>query len=236
MDGQAIELSLIIPVLNEAGCIVNNLETAVAGLQRLGRSFEIVVVNDGSTDDTAQCVQEAQRRYASILLISHLQRQGKGAAVRSGILAGRGRSLVFIDADLPCPLSQLEDFCLALENGAEIAIGRRPLVPAYRRWWRKLASPAFRLFVRAITGLPYADPQCGMKGFRHTVASSLFSHLKTVGYGFDVELLLLARQHGFHVKEIPVQWKDGGDSSLHLMKDPFVMMWEILRIWWRGRR
>jgi dolichyl-phosphate beta-glucosyltransferase len=215
-----VEISLIIPALNEAVWITSTLAIATRVLQALGKSFEIIIVDDGSSDETGRVVRVAQV-WAShqITFLSHTHRLGKGAAIRTGMLTAKGALRFFTDADLAYPLEQLSLFVTALDTEAEIVIGRRVSLAPYQKLARRLTSLPFRTLVRALTNLPYADPQCGLKGFRADAAQTLFPHLRIKGYGFDTELLLLAQQHNYRIAEVPLRWTDRGNHQMFCTGD-----------------
>lgn len=193
-------LSVVIPAYNEESRLPATLE----GLRKYlsGRDHEIIVVDDGSSDRTAEVAERFGCR-----VVRHPRNVGKGAAVKSGVLASRGDPVLVTDADLAAPITELPKLEKALKSGADIAIGSREALGAKVRrvsFKRKLAGKVFNLLVRMLTGLPYRDTQCGFKLFRGEAAGALFSLAECRGYCFDVEVLLLAREMGLKTEEVGI--------------------------------
>ncbi len=230
-------LSLVIPVYNEAERIEGTLTSVIAYLRQQPYTAEVLVVDDGSEDETAEIVS---RYYPEVELVQLSQNRGKGAAVREGMLRARGRFRVFTDADLSTPIEELEPMLFHLEQDADVCIGSRELDPTqlvrpqprYRRWMGRL----FRRLVQwlVFSDLPLLraieDTQCGFKGFRAEVAEALFRQARLDGFGFDVELLYLAARAGYRIVQIPIRWRNDPRSRVHLLRDPFRMLIEIARI------
>lgn len=230
-------LSLIIPAYNEAGRIGRTLQAVLAYLRQQPYESELIVVDDGSTDGTAELVRCTA---PEVLLVQLPRNRGKGAAVRQGMLAARGRYRVFTDADLSTPIEELARMLECLERGADVCVGSRELdpstvrrpQPAYRRWMGRLFRRlvqwlVFREFpqLRAIE-----DTQCGFKGFRAEAAERLFRCARLDGFGFDVELLYLAARFGLRIVQIPVLWYNDPHSRVRLLRDPLRMLIEVARI------
>lgn len=219
-------LSVVIPAYNEESRLPYTLENLRAYL--FGREYEVVVVDDGSSDHTAKVAKRCGCR-----VVRYLRNMGKGAAVKTGVLAARGSLILVTDADLAAPITQLPRLERALENGADVAIGSREVPGAKVKRAsskRKLAGKAFNLLVRSIADLPYRDTQCGFKLFRGEAARVLFSLAKCSGYCFDVEVLLLAREMGFEVEEVGVEWHDRPGSKVRLLRDGWKMFRELLEL------
>ncbi len=228
-------LSLIIPVYNEAERIGETLQHVLGYLHKQPYTAEVLVVDDGSEDETAAIV--ARHPVELLRLPSN---RGKGAAVREGMLRARGLYRVFTDADLSTPIEELEPLLRELEEGADICIGSRELdpdrlvrpQPSYRRWMGRL----FRRLVQWMVffDLPQLwdieDTQCGFKGFRAEVADTLFRRARVDGFGFDVEVLYLAARAGYRIVQIPVRWRNDPRSRVRLLRDPWRMLIEIARI------
>lgn len=239
----SLELSVIIPAHNEAARILPSLHSIVRHLTDRAQPFEVIVVDDGSVDDTARVVHEYARQAPFIRLIRLPVCAGKGAAVRLGMQAARGRWQLFTDADGATPITELARLEQGLVGGAPIAIGSRSLASRQAgftvkaRWHRSLLGTMFNTIVRlgGITGI--ADTQCGFKLFERTVAQDLFSVCCINGYGFDLELLLVAQRRGYRVVEVPVNWTDQPGSKVRLFRDGFAMLREfatIHRNWEKG--
>ncbi len=213
------DYSIIIPAYNEAGGIFRALQRTVGVFRALGRPFELIVVDDGSTDGTARIAEDAGRVWPEIRLLSHAGNQGKGAAVRTGVRAAAGGVILFFDADLATDPSAIHDFLPALQT-ADIAIGTRrdkdSVIVRRQPLYRILAGRLFNLLaVRWYLGLPFGDTQCGFKAFRRDVRP-LFEELKAAGWSFDVEFLARARAAGRRIAEVPVAWRNGDGSRLRL--------------------
>jgi len=221
------EFSVIIPAFNEEKTIVTAIAATSRVFEQLGKSFEIIVVDDGSTDKTANIVEDfvMARRAVPVHLIRHAKNQGKGAAVRTGALAAQGGWIVFLDSDLAAHPSEIAKAIPVLDD-SDIIIGSRRVAgadiaerqPVYRHWLGRL----FNLFIRIYLGLPFRDTQCGFKIFNKKMRP-LFESLKSTGWTFDVELLYRARHQGLRIREIPVTWRHGRDSRVRLGH-----VWDIL--------
>lgn len=235
-DFNSLELSVIIPAHNEAARILPTLRSIAHYMTSSGRTCEIIVVDDGSVDDTAGMVHAAARAIPLIRLLRLPVCTGKGAAVRHGMLAARGRRHLFTDADGATPITELDRLEQALAGGASMAIGSRSLAsrrPGFRvqaRWHRSVLGAVFNALVRlgGITGI--TDTQCGFKLFERPVARDLFSVCCINGYGFDLELLFVAQRRGYRVAEVPVNWADQPGSKVRLFRDGVAMLRELVAI------
>lgn len=232
----SLQLSVIIPAHNEAARILPHLRSVSDYLIQRALSFEVLVVDDGSTDETAAIVHRFARHNSAVRLIRLPICSGKGAAVRHGMQAARGDRQLFTDADGATPIQELARLEHAFENGAQIAIGsrslasRRPGFTVQARWHRSLLGGCFNTIVRlgGIRGI--ADTQCGFKLFDQTVAQDLFSVSCVNGYGFDLELLFIAQRRGYRIAEVPVNWADQAGSKVRLLRDGAGMLRELLTI------
>jgi dolichyl-phosphate beta-glucosyltransferase len=220
--------SIVIPAWNEATTIeraIREIGSAFVGIDPL---HEIIVVDDGSTDGTAEIVA---RQMPSVRVIRHPHNQGKGSAVRTGVLATRGAWILVTDADLSVSPNQVSRFTASLDT-ADILIGSRRVagaeIAAAQSRQRDYAGRLFNLVIRWMTGLTYRDTQCGFKMF-HQRARPLFESLQTPGWAFDVELLVRARQVGMQVREIPVTWHNGPRSRVR-WRDAWTIFTEARRI------
>lgn len=227
------DFSVIIPAFNEEKTVQTAILETWQVLGVLGKSFEIIVVDDGSTDGTANVVENlvGARRAVPLRLIRHVSNQGKGAAVKTGVLAAQGEWVLFLDADLATHPSEIEK-ALPLLGNADVIIGSRRVQgadiaerqPMHRHWLGRL----FNLGVRGYLKLPFHDTQCGFKLFSRR-SLPLFENLKSRGWAFDVELLYLAKMRGFPIREIPVIWRNGRESRVkysHVIR----ILQEIFRI------
>jgi len=237
-----MKLSLVIPAYNEAGRIEDSLEQVFAFLAGFSGPAEIIVVDDGSTDTTSALVQAKAQGRSDFRMIRLPRNQGKGAAVRAGVLESQGDWVLMTDADLSTPLSELPRFFAALADGFDLAVGSRQLPGArllrHQPWLRQQAGLLFGFLLRRIVPVGVVDTQCGFKLFRGEPGRDLFRRLTITGFCFDLELLALARQAGLQVAEIPVTWSNAAGSKVSLFRDLPRVIWEVLRIRWnlgRGR-
>ncbi|PYN19833.1 MAG: glycosyl transferase family 2 [Candidatus Rokuibacteriota bacterium] len=231
--------SVVIPAFNEARRLPAFLDTVVACLEGRDEPYEVIVVDDGSTDGTSAIVETP--RLAMVRVLSFQRNAGKGAAVRAGMLAARGAYRLFADADGATPIAELKRLESALMAGADVAIGSRALrdpgVSVAARRHRVAAGFVFNRLVGWMGLEGIADSQCGFKAFTAAAADRLFQALATRGFGFDVELLLLARAAGCRIVEVPVNWADQPGSKVGVLRHGPGMLWEIVRARLRmGRR
>ncbi len=232
MSTPRVGWSIVIPAFNEARRLPPYLEEIIAFFDGRGAPYEVIVVDDGSRDGTAERVRETAGP-APVRVIPLAGNEGKGAAVRHGMLAAVGAYRMFADADGATPIDELKRLEAALTAGADVAIGSRALtgpgVSVVARPHRIVAGRVFNGLVARI-GLPdVGDSQCGFKAFTARAAEAIFSKLRTRGFGFDVELLMLAKWQGFKVAEVAVNWADKPGSKVGVFKTGPGMFWEILR-------
>jgi dolichyl-phosphate beta-glucosyltransferase len=232
-----VEVSVIVPAYNEAARLPATLDVLERHLAAGGRATEIVVVDDGSTDDTRAAVQGRMRTAVSVGVVTLVQNRGKGKAVATGVAASRGRVVAFIDADLPYTLANLDHaVALVADGDADVALGARDLAessydPSYPLA-RQVAGRTYAALVRLALGLPFGDTQCGLKSFRGDLARRLFPFLTIDGYGFDVELAYLLCSRGHRITRFPVTLSHRHDSRVRLVRDSLRMFGDL----WRVRR
>jgi len=207
-------------------------------LEKQDYDAEVIVVDDGSQDDTAGVVQRFSVAYPYIRLIRN-EHRGKGHAVKTGMLAARGEHLFQCDADLSMPIEELSRFLPPVLTDYDVAIGSRE-VPGARRYgepaYRHLMGRVFNLIVRLFAVRGFQDTQCGFKCFRREVARDLFSAQTMDGFGFDVEILFIARRRGYHVVEVPIDWYFRANSRVSPVKDTVRMLRDVLRVRWNAWR
>ena len=229
----SLRWSIVIPAYNEALRLPRYLAEVAGYFDGRGELYEVLVADDGSRDATPALVQAAARRYPAVRLLRSKKNQGKGAAVRRGMLAARGALRLFADADGATPIAELKRLEAALGAGADVAIGSRGLadqsVMVSARPHRVLAGRLFNWLVARVGLGGIADSQCGFKAFTAAAADRLFPPLTTAGFGFDVELLLRARAAGLRVTEVAVNWSDQTGSKSGVFSDGPTMLWEIAR-------
>lgn len=235
-DEAGPDLSLIIPAYNEALRLPAFLERLDRYLKMRGKPYEVIVVDDGSRDETAALVTMLSSRLAHLTLIGSAHNAGKGAAVRLGMREARGRLRLFADADGATAIEELPPLELAIARGADIAIGSRTLAsqdPRYTvsaRRHRSLLGSLFNGIVRRLGLAGIHDTQCGFKLFRSQAAEDLFSVASVNGYGFDLELLYVAKRRGYRIAEVPINWADQPGSKVRLVRDGMIMLLDLLAV------
>ena len=220
------KLSVIIPAFNEARRIEPTLEDAAAHLAARDYGWEILVVDDGSEDETAEVVSGWARETPNVRLI-RIAHFGKGWAVRTGMLESKGAYRFMCDADLSMPIQWLDRFVEMMDEGEEVVIGVREGEGAQRfdePFHRHLMGRMFNLATRAIGGLPFRDTQCGFKCFSARAAETLFGMQRSKGMGFDVEILQLAKARGIRVSELPIEWRHKSSSRVRMGADTLDML------------
>ena len=232
------QYSIIIPAYNERARIGSTLEQVLEHLREQKWSAEIVVVNDGSRDDTANFVGQFAAEHPQVRLIENPGNQGKGYAVRNGMLNARGKVLLFTDADLSSPITEAAKLFAAMEKGADVAIGSRWLDPSLQfqrqSLKRQIMSRTFNLFTRAVLTFPYHDTQCGFKAFTREAAQKIFPLQRITRWGFDAEIIYLAHHMKLKVAEVPVTWGHDERSKIHPWRDGFYMGLDTLKIRWNA--
>ncbi|NLZ00361.1 MAG: glycosyltransferase family 2 protein [Pirellulaceae bacterium] len=213
-----ILLSVVIPAYNEA----QRLPPYLDAIRRYGEGvfadrYEVIVVDDGSTDGLDEVLRHAAEGFARLRTIRHPKNRGKGAAVRTGALAAAGRCVLFADADGATPIEEERRLRSLIESGADLAVGSRRIagdVVCQRHAIRRLVGAAFARLAQTALRVSVSDPQCGFKMFRREVAQELFSRSREDGYYFDLELLILAERLGYRAAEAPIQWSEQPGSRL----------------------
>ncbi len=235
-------LSVVIPAYNEEPRIPDTLRAVSRYLENTLEDYEIIVVDDGSSDRTADVVRGIRRELPRISLISYPSNCGKGYAVRTGVLSSKDDLVLICDADLSTPIEEIERLRTFLANDFDIAIGSRGLqdsdIAVRQPWYRERMGKVFNAFVRTLVVGGIKDTQCGFKLFKGRVARTLFAKNRIDGFAFDVEILFLARKEGYKIKEVPVRWLNSPNSRVKIMSDPLKMFLELFKIrgnWLLGR-
>lgn len=227
-------LSLVLPIYNEELVLERSLATIVAFAERLGRSFELVCVDDGSRDQSAAILARAAQADLRIRALAHGKNQGKGAAVRTGMLAARGDLIVFMDADLSTPLEELHGFLGALEAGYDVVLGNRrsPGARIERRqpWLRETLGKGFTLLTQRLLAPGVQDFTCGFKGFRRPAAQAIFARSTLDGWAFDAELVVIAQVQGHRLVQVPVRWRHEDDTKVRLLSAVLGSAAELVQI------
>jgi dolichyl-phosphate beta-glucosyltransferase len=237
MSATALELSIVIPAYNEELRLPVSLALISAYIQASGRETEVIVVDDGSRDRTAAVAKSVQSEMPCLRLISNLKNRGKGYSVRHGMLEAYGRIVLFTDADLSAPIEEADKLLAALANH-DIAIGSRALdrslIFARQSVFREYAGIVFNKIVRIILRLPFVDTQCGFKAFRREPCHIIFEQQRIERFGFDPELLYLARHHGLRAVEIPVRWAHSPATKVNMLRDSVQMFLDVFLIRWNA--
>ena len=230
--------SIVIPAFNEKARILKTLTSVVACVRAKGWQAEVIVVNDGSTDETAGLVRDFAATAHEVRLMENPRNSGKGYSVRSGVLHAQGEIVMFTDADLSAPIEEADRLFDAIEKGADIAIGSRWLEssrqthrqPLYRQFFGRV----FNSVTRAIMRLPFADTQCGFKAFTRDAAQTVFQLQTIERWGFDPEILFIGLKRGFRIQEVGVSWAHDERSRISYLKDGLQMLKELAIVRWNA--
>ena len=224
------------PAYNERLRIGGSLQAAVDYFRQQQWSAELIVVDDGSSDETPEIVRRFAAANPEVRLLSNPGNQGKGYAVRNGMLNAHGQYLLFTDADLSSPMSEAPKLFAELDQGVDVAIGSRWLDPSlqFQRQplKRQIFSHVFNLFLRIWLGSRFRDHQCGFKAFKPEAAKAIFTRQRIHRWGFDAEMIFLTRKLGLKVKEIPVRWGHDDRSTIHPLRDGLRMGTDALKVRW----
>jgi dolichyl-phosphate beta-glucosyltransferase len=224
--------SVIIPAYNEAARVPTYLKEIQAYFEGRDESYEVIVVDDGSQDGTADRVREVAAGRPGVTVHALDRNRGKGHAVRAGMARAVGALRLMADADGATPITEVARLEAAVAAGADLAVGSRvledPSVIRRVRVHRQLSGHVFNFLLRRLGVAPVLDTQCGFKLFRGAVAAALFPQVTTDGFGFDVELLMLAARRGFRVAEVAVNWADQPGSKVRVLREGPRMLYEVL--------
>jgi dolichyl-phosphate beta-glucosyltransferase len=229
-----ITYSIVIPAYNEGHRLAATLERVLGYVREQGWNAEVIVVNDGSRDNTAELARALAARDPALRLVENPGNRGKGYAVRNGMLNSRGEIIVFSDADLSSPIEEMPKLLAALSAGADIAIGSRwlraELQTQRQSLHRQLLGRIFNGLNRVILGLQFKDTQCGFKAFTRRAAEMILPLQRIERWGFDPEILFLARKFGLRVDEVAVRWGHVGGTRINPLIDGARMFQEMIRI------
>ena len=239
MSSRGFDLSIIIPSYNEELRLPETLDRIASYLQSYRGTAEVLVVDDGSKDGTAAVAEYFRIKIPSLRMVSNGVNRGKGFSVRHGMHEARGRIALFTDADLSAPIEEAGKLIEALEN-YDVAIGSRAmdrsLISVHESPFREFAGIIFNKIVRVILWLPFVDTQCGFKAFRRENCGVIFEQQRIERFGFDPELLYLARHHGLRTVEIPVRWGHSAATKVSMLRDSVQMFIDIFTIRWNALR
>jgi dolichyl-phosphate beta-glucosyltransferase len=232
---KTIHLSLVIPAYNEEKRLPNTLQIIDNYFKKQFYTYEIIIVDGGSTDKTSEVVKNFQKQSPRFKLIRLCKNRGKGYHIRTGILNSSGKYIVFTDADCSTPIEEIEKLLFYLENGYDLVIGSRHLFKSAivlpQNWIRRRMGKIYSSFTQIIGLKNIKDVPCGFKGFRREAAMKIFHRTKLAGFSFDAEVLYLAqRKFNYKIKEVPIKWKDSLGSKVKLWKDPILMTFDLMRI------
>lgn len=232
----AVTHSIVIPAYNEANRIEATLDRVLEYVYAQKWDAEILVVNDGSRDATREIILRYAAAHPMLQLVDNPGNHGKGFSVRNGVLHSKGEWIVFTDADMASPIEESEKLLAALGRGADVAIGSRWLDPSLQTRkqpsYRRVLGRIFNLALRLILGLNYRDTQCGFKAFKRAAAQVVFPLQIIERWGFDPEIVFVARRLGFRVDEVAVKWAHQENTKINPIQDGLRMFTELLKIRW----
>ncbi len=237
-------ISIVIPAYNEERRLPATLSAVCAYLARRAWRFaEILVVDDGSTDGTCRVAEDFARSHSQVRLLRNPGNRGKGYSVRHGVLEARAEWVLFTDADLSAPIEELDRLIAACASrNAQVAFGSRALdrslIAVHQSWFRETSGRVFNLLTRLATGLPFLDTQCGFKLYEAKAAREIFGRQRLERFGFDAEVLFIARLLGYACVEVPVRWSHSEGTKVSMFRDSVNMFLDLLRVRWnqiRGR-
>jgi dolichyl-phosphate beta-glucosyltransferase len=227
-------LSIVIPAYNEEKRIGNRLGEVIAYLEGLNLAYELIIVDDGSTDATVGVVNQATSGNSNARILQNEANRGKGAAVRKGMLDAQGEYVLFTDADLSTPIAELDQVWTWFEQAYDVVIGSRRTsgarIEGHQPWLRESMGRVFTRLTNLLVTKERSDVTCGFKCFRRPVARDLFSQQRLDDWSFDAEILSIASKHGYRIKEIPVHWHDDPATKVRLFRDTISSLLGLLRI------
>jgi dolichyl-phosphate beta-glucosyltransferase len=225
-------ISVIVPAYNEEARIHATLEKLAAYLEEKFAAFEIIVIDDGSTDSTLEKVRRAAAANDRIVLHRLPRNRGKGFAVRTGMMLAKGEAVLFTDADLSTPAEEIDLALAELRRGFSVVIASRrhpqSVIARRQSWARELIGRGFNKLLRALLSLPFKDTQCGFKCFTAAAAKAIFARATIDTFSFDVEVLMIAVALGYSIKEIPVQWTNAPGSKVRPLRDAVTILRELM--------
>jgi dolichyl-phosphate beta-glucosyltransferase len=237
MSPGAPELSIIIPAYNEELRLPATLSSIAAYTRSSKRRIEVIVVDDGSRDKTVAVAEQFRNEIPSLRVVSNGENRGKGYSVRHGMQVARGEIVLFTDADLSAPIEEVEKLLPAMKTN-DVAIGSRAMdrsqITVHESPFREFAGIIFNKIVRLILWLPFVDTQCGFKAFRREPCKIIFEQQTIERFGFDPELLYLARHHGLRSVEISVRWGHSPATKVSMMRDSMMMFVDVFVIRWNS--
>ncbi|MBV9670537.1 MAG: glycosyltransferase family 2 protein [Acidobacteriales bacterium] len=226
--------TIVIPAYNEGQRLGPTLDKILSFVAKMQWDTEVIVVNDGSKDNTVEIVQAYAANYPSVRLVQNPGNRGKGYAVKHGMLSGKGRIMLMTDADLSSPIEESLKLFAAIDSGVAVAIGSRWIDPSLQTvrqsWFRQLGGRGLNILIRLILGLPFKDTQCGFKAFSREAVAKLFPLQRVDRWGFDPELLYIAKRQGLTTVEVGVHWANDERSKLHPFRDALRILEDVMRV------
>ena len=237
MSSGTPELSIVIPAFNEELRLPETLSRISSYVRASNRDTEVIVVDDGSTDRTADVANSFRGEIRGLRVVPNNENRGKGFSVRHGMMEANGRLVLFTDADLSAPIEEADKLLTALQDN-DVAIGsralNRSLISVRQSVFRESAGIVFNFIVRTILRLPFVDTQCGFKAFRREPCLVIFQQQRIERFGFDPEILYLARHHGLRSAEIPVRWAHSPATKVSMVRDSLQMFLDVFIIRWNS--
>jgi dolichyl-phosphate beta-glucosyltransferase len=226
--------SVIIPAYNESQRILPTLDRISEYFKNYFINFEIIVVNDGSNDNTLEILLQAKNSIKTLQVTGYDVNKGKGFAIKFGVNISKGDFILISDADLSTPIEEVEKLMFYCESGYDIAIGSRALkeseIIIRQPWWREFMGKSFNKIVRIIANIDFSDTQCGFKLFRGEIGRSLFRKSKIDRFAYDIEILYLAKKEGYKIKEVPIKWLNSPYSKVKPFKDSLQCLKDLIKI------
>jgi dolichyl-phosphate beta-glucosyltransferase len=232
-------ISVVVPAFNERQRIPATLDRLRAYLDDSGEEYEVIVADDGSSDATVDYVQGVTQTWPQLAIVALERNQGKGAAVRAGMLRARGDTRLFTDADLSTPIEELPRLRTRLGGACQVAIASRAVpgstIDVHQPGRREMMGRTYNRLLQLVALPGLHDTQCGFKVFTAEAAVTCFQPLRTKGFGFDAEVLLRARRHGWEIAEVPVRWSHRDDSRVSALRDSGMVLFDLVRLRFRRR-
>jgi glycosyltransferase involved in cell wall biosynthesis len=233
------KLSIVIPAFNEERRLPATLERIADYINKSGRATEVIVVDDGSTDGTIGVAESYREKISDLRVVSNRRNRGKGYSVRHGFMESRGEIVLFTDADLSAPIEETDKLLVKMDE-YDVAIGsravNRELIEVHESKFREFAGIIFNRIVRLILRLPFVDTQCGFKAFRREKCRIIFEQQTIERFGFDPELLYLARHLGLRTAEVAVRWAHSPATKVNMLRDSVQMFLDVVIIRWNSMR
>jgi hypothetical protein len=236
---KSVQISVVFPAYDEAECLEPAVERATLTLNAFARSFEIIIAEDGSTDGTAERTEELVLKYSHVKHIHMEKRLGRGTALSNAFKQCKGEVLVYMDLDLATHLRHLKPLveAITVEN-YDLCVGSRNLTESKveRTLRRSIASKGYNRIVRFVLGSKISDHQCGFKAFKRETIIEMINEVRARHWFWDTEILVRAARHGYKIKEIPVEWRNGRKTKVSLLRDSGSMGKQVISLWWQYKK